>query len=205
MSFARCPRCNAALAAADISGAEQVVTCANCRRKSWLTAFPALVADSVRTPPPPLEHDSPGEGEAACFYSPTRRATKECGHCGVLISETWAAAWGSKTVCLKCLEHLRADTKNVQFQTKRILWDNIVLTLAIVPCTIIFWWSVFVTAPAALFLGIWHWNSPRSIVPNSRLRLILGLLLASLQIVGMGLVLFGVAVGFANSSAAMKP
>lgn len=105
------------------------------------------------------------------------------------MSDPWAASWGSQTVCLKCLDHLRADTKSVDFQSKRTLWDNLVLALAVLPATVFFWWAVFFTAPAAVILGFWHWNSPRSIIPRGRWRLVLGMVLGFLQIIGIGVMI----------------
>ncbi len=144
--------------------------------------LPALLEESASKPPPPP--DPPGEGEAACFYSPARKATCECGHCGVLVSDVWAAKWGSQIVCLKCLEHLRSKENETAFQSKRVLWDNVALALALVPCTFVLWVFAFFTAPAAVFLALWHWNSPRSLVPRSRFRLIAALILGLLQIGG---------------------
>lgn len=95
-------------------------------------------------------------------------------------------------MCLKCLDQLRADTANQTFQTHRTLWDNVVLGLALAPFTIVLWWAVFMTAPAALFLGFWHWNSPRSIIPRGRTRMVLGMLLAAVQLAAIVfLIIFG--------------
>ena len=161
------------------------MSCRLCGRQSTIVIFPALLEDSVPSPPV-LPHDPPADGEAACFYSPSRRATKECSHCGVLISDVWAAQWGAQTVCLKCLDHLREKGKDDRFNTSRTLWDNITLLLALTPVLLLplmlFWWIGIFTAPAALFVGLWHWNTPRTMVPRSRWRLVLGLLLALAQI-----------------------
>ena len=185
---ANCASCNAAgLAIAEGDGQVHQLTCSRCGKPNEVIPFPALFNPSGGKPPT-LVDDPPGEGESACFYSPHRKATKECSHCGVLVSDAWAAAWGSKTVCLKCLEHLRLDAKNIDFQSKRMLWDNIVLTLALVP--ILFYPAIVITAPATLILGFWHWNSPRSLIPRSKARLVIGILIALLQLVGIGFVIY---------------
>ncbi len=185
MASARCAFCNQALPSAGLTSAGGVVSCRLCGRRSTLAIFPALMEDAAPKPPV-LPHDPPGEGEAACFYSPGRRATKECSHCGVLISDLWAAQWGTKTVCLKCLEHLREKGRDDRFNTSRTLWDNLTLLLALAPLLllplVIFYWIGIFTAPAALFVGLWHWNSPRTMVPRGRWRLVLGLLLAGAQV-----------------------
>ena len=181
MSYARCPKCNTLSLVVSVTDAPLEPVCGSCGALPKILAFPALESDGAAKPPP-LVDDPPDEGEANCFYSPGRRATKECSHCGVLISDPWAAAWGSQTVCLKCLDQLRADVSNKNFQTHRMLWDNVVLGLALAPLTIVLWWAVFMTAPAALFLGFWHWNSPRSIIPRGKARIVIGMLLAAVQL-----------------------
>lgn len=190
MSVARCVFCNALLNPVQLAAAGGQVQCQACKRRSTVLAMPSLLENRAAKPPPPPV-DPPAEGEAACFYSPNRRATKECSHCGVLISDIWAAQWGSKSVCLKCLDHLRAKGQDAHFQTKRILWDNVALIMALVPLTVVFWWVSFITAPAAIFTALWHWNSPRSLVPRSRLRLIIALLLGLAQVGGFVFLISG--------------
>jgi len=110
------------------------------------------------------------------------------------ISDVWTAAWGSKTLCLKCLEHLREEGRDPGFQSSRIQWDNLALFLACLPFTIIIWPVMVVTAPASIFLALWHWNSPRSMIPRGRWRLGFAVLLAltqlALLIIGLVQVLF---------------
>ncbi len=195
MAEVRCPICNQSRPVNDLMEVGFGV-CPKCRRESTTIAFPALAGAGVK--PPGLYADPPREGEAACFYSPGRRATKECGHCGVLISDTWAAQWGSETVCLKCLEHLRQNGEDSRFQSNRTLWDNIALSLALMPFTLILWWSVIFAAPAALFIAIRHWNSPRSIVPRGRARLMIAIAIASLQVCGMAFGAAGLWFGWFN-------
>ncbi len=182
MAVARCVYCSQPVRASDLSADGGAVKCVTCGRRSVIVPMPALVRDSAPKPPPFA--DPPGEGEAACYYSPGRRATKSCSHCGVLICDIWSAQWGADTVCLKCLEHLKDKAKDRRFQTKITQWDNIALGLALVPATIAFWFMAFVTAPAAVFVALWHWNSPRSIMPRSRVRLVIALLLGLLQVGG---------------------
>ncbi len=188
MAWVHCPLCHSQLPLAVMAARQgDEVACTACGRASHIQVLPALI-EAARPKPPPPPPDPPGEGEAACFYSPGRKATQTCGHCGVLISDVWAAQWGRETICLKCLEHLSAQAKDQRFESQRRLWDNITLALACVPLTGFLWFFAFVTAPAALLVGLWHWNSPRSLVPRSRWRLVLGLLLAVAQI-GFGLFL----------------
>ncbi|MDB6139630.1 MAG: hypothetical protein JWO94_2702 [Verrucomicrobiaceae bacterium] len=164
------------------------VQCPACLRSSEVRVFPALLA-AHQARPPALVSDPPAEGEAACFYSPQRRATHACAHCGVLISDAWTAHWGSKTYCLKCLEHLMSG-KDGGFEASRILWDNIALSLAVVPLIIpIFRPFILISAPASVFLAFWHWSSPRGVVPRGRFRIAAALILGLVQLVVFVLVI----------------
>ena len=42
----------------------------------------------------------------------------------------------------------------------------------------------FITAPLALYMAIRHWNSPRSIVHRTRIRYVLAIVFAALQLIG---------------------
>ncbi len=194
MALVACVFCQSAVTVAPSPGGGSTVPCPKCRRVNEITVFPSLL--EVVKGPPPLEQDPPAEGEAACFYNPARRATKSCSHCGVLISNAWAAQWGNETVCLKCLEHLR-DNRDERFQSKRTLWDNVALLTAVIPFTLFLWFSVFITAPATVFLALWHWNSPRSMVPRGRFRLVLALVLSLGQITA---IVFGISQIWFKSS-----
>jgi hypothetical protein len=158
--------------------------CPACSRQSFVLPLPALLEDPAAKPPPPPS-GPPAEGEAACYYSPNRKATKDCSHCGVLMSDVWAAQWGAKSICLKCLEHLREKAKDKGFQTGVTRWDSIALICALIPFTLIFYWAAVLTAPTALVLSLWHWNSPRGVVPVGRWKLIVALLLSLAQVAGM--------------------
>ena len=156
--------------------------------------LPALYK-STASAPPLLPAEAPlEEGETACFYSPNRRATNSCAHCGVFISDAWAAQWGTETVCLKCLELLRNKTKDLRYEAARTLWDNVALGIAVMPfiiaaallCTLILYpfagmvlGLTIITSPAAIFVAMRYWNSPRSLVPRGPWRLIAALVFST--------------------------
>jgi hypothetical protein len=171
-------------------------SCSTCGKEVHATILPALYK-VAGMPPPSLPEEPPGPGEAACFYNPNRRATKVCDHCGVFVSDAWAAKWGSQTVCLKCIEDLRTKHKDTRFEAKRTLWDNIALFLATGPwvlagmliATFILYGFAFfcilatlATAPAAVFVALRYWNAPRSLVPRGRARLVWALVLSLAQV-----------------------
>jgi hypothetical protein len=194
MSLVLCPYCQAQLPLC-----QGHCSCRSCGSQVVLAVLPALLHQKLRHAPP-LPEAPLAEGEAACFYSPTRRATCECGHCGVLISSLWSAQWGSGTVCLKCLDHLRAKTQDSRFESKRILWDNVCLALALTPFSLFLYFAAVITAPAALVLGLWQWKKPRSMVPRGPWRMLLALLLALAQVIAMALGVAAIVEGIKSAS-----
>ena len=63
-----------------------------------------------------------------------------------------------------------------------MLYDNLALSLAILPC-LIFYFTI-ITAPMTLFIVIRYWRAQRSLVHRSSFRFILAGLLALLEIGG---------------------
>jgi hypothetical protein len=64
--------------------------------------------------------------------------------------------------------------------THRALYEQMVFALAIYP--LLFPFITLFTAPAALFVAVRYWKSPRSLVFKSRWRTIVGIIAAILQI-----------------------
>lgn len=189
------------------------VPCPICKCIVHALMLPALYKSPLHAPPS-LPNDRPAPGEATCFYNPGRRATKGCDHCGVFISDAWAAQWGSQTVCLKCLEELRSKNSDTRFESKRTLWDNVALsfsigpwilavallmTLALYPFAIMVIMLTFLTAPAAIFVALRYWNAPRSMVPRGRGRLVWAAMLGVLQLMGWVLMMVGIILAVRNS------
>lgn len=70
-------------------------------------------------------------------------------------------------------------------ENHRVLYDDAALALAIYPIVFfVFFYFTLVTAPLSLFLAIRHWNTPSSIIPRTKIRLILAILFSSAQIIG---------------------
>ncbi len=179
LDWTTCPACGTAGAVAlRLHGGTGA--CRSCHRPVEGVWFRAARQSRL----PPLPEDPPGEGDTPCFYNPRRKATTSCSQCGVFISDAWAAKWGAQTLCLRCLEKMRASRRTPQFETQRWLWDNICLALVAVPFTFVFWWLAPLTAPAALILGLWAWRKPGSLVPRGKWRLALAIVLAAAQVVG---------------------
>ena len=195
MAYVRCSSCGFGMPDA-LFARTGSADCSTCGKEVRATILPALYKGPGARPPL-LPEEPPAPGEPACFYNPDRRATKVCDHCGVFVSDAWAAKWGSQTVCLKCIEDLRSKHKDTRFEAKRTLWDNIALFLAVGPWVlagllvatfILYGFAILVlfttlaTAPAAVFVALRYWNAPRSLVPRGRGRLCWALGLGLVQV-----------------------
>lgn len=86
--------------------------------------------------------------------------------------------------CPACLEVGRKKGKIKSLENQRTLYDSIALSLAVFP-VLIFYFTI-ITAPMALYIAIRYWNAPRSIIHRTKIRYVLAILLASLQIIGWG-------------------
>ncbi|WP_038163567.1 hypothetical protein [Verrucomicrobium sp. BvORR106] len=200
MATLRCTSCGYAIPQEAFKGRESA-PCPLCGRVSQAWVLPALAVgagDSLAASrPPSLPDDPPGPGDNVCFYNPERRATTSCSHCGVFISDAWAAQWGGETVCFKCLDNLRLKRQDSRFQSRRVLWDNIALMTALspfllcipllllgpvgVPFIVLCAMASLITAPTGLGLSIFAWGKPRSLVPRGRGRVVWAALLSLIQ------------------------
>jgi hypothetical protein len=85
-------------------------------------------------------------------------------------------------LCPGCLETGRSKGKIKSLENQRTLYDSIAVALAFYSL-LVFYVTIF-TAPAALYVAIRHWNSPRSIVHRTKIRFVLAIGMAALQLVG---------------------
>ena len=70
---------------------------------------------------------------------------------------------------------------------RRVCYDSIAMLVALLPIITI--WFTIVSAPIALFLAIRYWNAPMGIVARSRIRLVVAISAALIQI-GLWVLIF---------------
>jgi len=73
-------------------------------------------------------------------------------------------------------------------QSHRILYDSAALSVAILP--ILFWPLTALTGPMAVFMGFRYWNAPSSIIPRTKIRLVLAIIIGLIQIVLWGWLIY---------------
>jgi len=153
--------------------------CPSCRTKLQVEVFPAVLR-----PPGP---GSAGEavvmdGEATCFFHATKRAVVPCDSCGRFLCAVCDVEMNGEHLCSLCIESGKKKGRMQKLENKRTLYDSLALAVAIIPIIIV--WPTIVTAPIALYLAIRHWNAPSSMVPRTRWRSVLAIIIALLEIGG---------------------
>src|SRR5687767_8552351 len=177
-----CPNCSAPLSANHFN-APVFAGCPACGRRVRVRLFPALLR--------PIQQGSVGEhisdtGQAACFYHPHKTAHVPCDACGRFICALCDVELQGQHLCPSCVESGRRKGTLTTFENKRLLWDNIAMSVAVLPvATLVLWWASFVTAPAAIVLAITGWRKPRSIAPRrTTLRFIIAIAFSVLVMAG---------------------
>jgi hypothetical protein len=123
--------------------------------------------------PSPAKTD---DAQAGCFFHPHKVAETVCAHCGRFICPLCRMDLEGGPLCPTCLENGLKDHRLEHLETSRFLNDRLALFLALGP--ILFFPIWIITAPAAIIVAIRFWNSPTSILPRTKARYIISILVA---------------------------
>src|SRR5215469_6856284 len=95
------------------------------------------------------------EGESSCFYHPEKKAVLPCDGCGRFLCALCDCLLHGRHYCPTCLEAGKTKGKIKSLENQRTQYDNVALSLAILPLVLIFTvYFTFITAPMALFVAI---------------------------------------------------
>lgn len=177
-SLLRCTQCNAVLPESLLNQPD-LRPCPSCNAELQVEVFPALFRPTVFGQ---AGETVMMEGESSCFYHPTKRAVRTCDGCGRFLCALCDCELHGQHFCPTCLEVGRKKGRITRLEHRRTLYDNIALSLAILPLLIFYF--TLVTAPMALYMAIRYWNAPGSIVHRTRVRYVIAIILASLQVGG---------------------
>ena len=179
-----CSRCSTPLPLETFNTGE-MTDCSGCQSKTMVTVFPALLRGIASGKPAEvLLVDT----DASCFYHPQKKAEIACGNCGRFLCALCDVDLNGQHLCPRCIETGKQKGKMKNLENRRILYDDIALSLAVVPM-IIFYFSLL-TAPIALFIAIRYWNAPGSIVARSKIRFVVAIGIATLQLLGWGAIFY---------------
>lgn len=202
-----CPACLQALPP-DFINRPAPESCPSCQRRVQLLVFPALFRKKKPAIPAVKK-----EGEAGCFYYPDKPAVAVCDFCGVFLSDLCDLQINGKHICPSCYAKPANKAGLLPSDRTRTLFDGIAIGLAVVPffafgllslltAFILGFLSIFTifTSLAAIFVAIRYWKTPGSVIPRSRVRYILAIVFASLQLLGWVILIGLVAYYLKNST-----
>ncbi len=134
------------------------------------------------------------EGEASCFYHPAKKAVLLCESCGRFLCAVCDVEMNGVHLCPACVESGKKKGRLKQLENRRTLYDSLALAVAVYPIILV--WPTLISAPAAIYIAVRYWNAPSSVVPRSKWRAVLAIILALLQIVGW----VGIFISISHSS-----
>lgn len=151
--------------------------------------FPAIRGFS-EAPPAAIP---PGSDDfASCFFHAGKPAAVPCEICGRFLCDLCDLRLDKAHLCTLCVqaaqeEKTPAGAKPIsQVKDRTFLPQNLAMGLAYYfPATIMGLYVIFLSAPAAIYVGIRYWNHPGGIQQRGRWRLVLSMAMASLQLLGL--------------------
>lgn len=156
-----------------------------CARKETLFFHRYPAYDRI----PALPRSEPSEeGDATCIHHPRHKAVAVCADSGVFLCGLCAIPHRGVTLspAAYTARQNRELQKTLHSESRAVMFDNIALGLVLVPLLLVFtlflagmaFVTIF-TAPAALILTVLAWRRhPCGLLPRSRVRFVLAVLLA---------------------------
>jgi len=170
-----CSHCSSPIPAADWN--REHAFCATCRAPYSALVFPAFFPKTIS---PATGTALLEDGESSCFYHPRKRAVVPCDQCGRFLCSLCQVEFLGQNWCPGCIETRRQKGQLSALDARRSLYDNMVLALAVFPALLV--WPTIITAPMSLYMSLRYWRAPTSILPRTRIRFWIAMLLAITQI-----------------------
>ena len=137
------------------------------------------------------------QADAGCFYHPQKQAVHICDGCGRLLCALCSIDLGSEHLCPTCISSGRKKGKLTTLENRRVRYDSIALTLAIVSLVggaACLGFASLILAPASIYVAVRYWKSPGGIVSSgARVRMIAAIIIAIAALLIWGTV-FGLAI-----------
>lgn len=173
-----CPQCRTILPA-DIANTGELHECPSCTSRIRADLFNAFHR--------PIGQGKNGElvqaqGQAECFYHPGKKAVTPCSSCGRLLCALCEISIDGRCLCTNCLQSGRDKQQIKSLERSCTLYDSIALHLSFWP--LVFFPFTLITAPAVIYVVLRYWSAAQSILPRTKFRHILALLLAGGQMAG---------------------
>jgi hypothetical protein len=179
----------------EVINAADLRICPTCNTDLLVRVFPALSQAKAVIASASM---ALAEGDASCFHHATKKAVSACSQCGRFLCALCEVDLSGKILCPGCLESGSTRKTIRNLENHRTLWDTTALLVGVAPILFPFpmLYFTFLTGPMAIFLSVRHWKSPSSLIPRTKWRFIVAILLGLLHIAAVvGLVM---AVVFAS-------
>ena len=183
----QCPKCRATLLEG-IFNQPELLPCPACDVPLQVEIFPSLFR---KITPGQSGEALMIEGESSCFFHPQKKALLPCDSCGRFLCALCDCQLNGQHFCPACLEIGKTKGKIKSLENQRTLYDNIALSLAVYPMLVFYF--TLVTAPMTLFVAIRFWRSPLSIVRPGKIRFVVAIILALLQMAGWAILFIAIA------------
>jgi len=131
-------------------------------------------------------------GVSSCFYHEQKKAVVPCDACGRFLCALCDLDFNGRHLCPACLQAGKKKGDLPELENRRTIHDSAALTTALLPLLI--WPVTLITAPLATFLAIRSFFRPSSLIPRTRIRSWLALVLGLLQIAGWVALFIGMAL-----------
>lgn len=174
-----CTKCFANLPDAALNR-ENAVRCVSCGSRFDTWTFSALYRQRSVDLAAELQ---PAEDDALCYEHATKKAVAACSRCGRFVCALCRMDAEGAVFCPLCLVSGISKQTVSTMENYRTLYDSIALGAAALPLATVYL-AVF-TGPIAFFLTLRFWNRPTSLVPRSKWRLIVALLVSLFETLGL--------------------
>lgn len=171
MAVVRCPKCKQPVPPQQFNQ-EQLVRCKRCGYGLRVAAYPALLQVTIGQ----AGRARQGEEESSCFFHPAKVAAFACDSCGRFLCSLCEVTLGPKHLCPTCYEQRCLGQTGANNEYTHL--DNVALLLSVIP--------TLLTGLIAIFLVVRNWNRPMSALPRTRVRHVIALLLALIQVGYLG-------------------
>jgi len=136
--------------------------------------------------------------EAACFYHAQSRAVWPCDVCGRFLCSLCDIEMHGQHVCPPCLNSGRKKPQLSHVDGDRILYGGIALMIALVPLLALYFVTI-ITGPLSIFVALYGWKKPRSLVGNGNSSFYVAILLGLLQTAVWAWIIIAIAWGVSGS------
>ena len=171
-----CTQCKTPLRAETIN-TFALIPCPSCKQSIRADVYPAFFR---KLPAGQTGDPLQAEKEAGCFYHPGKKAAVTCSSCGRFLCALCDVEFNNRHLCPACLETGKTKHKIKNLENHRVCYDKVALYIALI--SMIFVWPTLITAPIVVFMVIRYWSAPGSIIAHTKIRFVVALTIACLQI-----------------------